>query len=207
MSSHQSVFGRATELDSGGPTIVPSHACHRAWHPLVELAPFVQAPHEHTDEWRSVHAIAQQLHRALNEPDVLAQLTEANRPGQSSAIVQGVLKTSSEALGFESERKGLFADSMTGLRPDYYKRIGDTGILLEVERGKTTRNNMDLLDFWKCHLCIHAHYLFLFVPQELRHNAEQKSPHREFTYVQRRLSQFFDPTNYTNVRGLCVFGY
>ena len=47
-------------------------------------------------------------------------------------------------------------------------RVGSSGILLEVERGKTTINNMDFLDFWKCHLCEHAHYLFLLVPQELR---------------------------------------
>lgn len=171
---------------------------------MVELTSFAQAPHEGGDEWRAVREIATQL---LSAPDVLARIDEANRPGQSSAMVQGVLKTSAEALGFESERTGLFADSMTGLRPDYYKRIGETGILFEVERGKTTRNNMDLLDFWKCHLCLHAHYLFLFVPQELRHNADQKTPHREYTYVQRRLAQFFDPTNYTNVRGLCLFGY
>jgi len=39
------------------------------------------------------------------------------------------------------------------LRPDYFLKLDDTGILLEVERGKTTINNMDLLDFWKCHLC------------------------------------------------------
>ena len=29
---------------------------------------------------------------------------------------------------------------------------------------------MDLLDFWKCHLCHHADYLFLMVPQALKHN-------------------------------------
>ena len=46
--------------------------------------------------------------------------------------------------------------------------LADTGIILEVERGKTTINNMDLLDFWKCHICAHADYLFLMVPTELR---------------------------------------
>ena len=25
---------------------------------------------------------------------------------------------------------------------------------MEVERGKTTTNNKDFLDFWKCHLCV-----------------------------------------------------
>ena len=63
------------------------------------------------------------------------------------------------------------------LRPDYYRPLETSGILLEVERGKTTTNNMDLLDFWKCHLCRHADYLFLMVPQALpaqsRHDSEE----------------------------------
>ncbi len=104
-------------------------------------------------------------------------------------------------------RAGLRADdSIVGLRPDYYRPLGDTGIILEVERGKTTTNNMDLLDFWKCHLCGRAHYLFLLVPQELRHNPGM-NPKREFQSVARRLSRFFEPGFHTNVRGLFLFGY
>ena len=81
-----------------------------------------------------------------------------------------------------------------------------TGIILEVERGKTTINNMDLLDFWKCHICEHAAYLFLMVPTELRQNATM-SPRREFVTVGNRLESFFVPGNYTNVRGLVLMGY
>lgn len=94
----------------------------------------------------------------------------------------------------------------SALRPDYFRAVGDTGILLEVERGKTTINNMDLLDFWKCHLCEHANYLFLVVPMELRQNPAMP-PRREYATVVKRLSSFFVPRNYTNVRGLFVFGY
>ncbi len=65
---------------------------------------------------------------------------------------------------------------------------------------------MHLLDFWKCHLCPQANYLFLLVPQALRQN-ETMSPRNEFATVDRRLSQFFRPHNYTNVRALCLFGY
>jgi hypothetical protein len=65
---------------------------------------------------------------------------------------------------------------------------------------------MDLLDFWKCHLCERADYLFLMVPQELRQNPLM-SPRREYATVVRRLESFFVPGNYTNVRGLVVFGY
>jgi hypothetical protein len=84
--------------------------------------------------------------------------------------------------------------------------LGETGILLEVERGKTTINNMDLLDFWKCHLCHKANYLFLMVPRELRQN-EQMSPRREFKTVAKRMASFFETRNYTNVYGLWLFGY
>ncbi len=66
---------------------------------------------------------------------------------------------------------------------------------------------MDFLDFWKCHLCEHANYLFLLVPQELRQNEKQRAPKREYNAVVKHLSSFFVPRNYTNVRGLAVFGY
>ena len=65
---------------------------------------------------------------------------------------------------------------------------------------------MDLLDFWKCHICEVAAYLFLVVPRELRHNPGM-TPKKEFASVTRRLAQFFEPGNYTNVRGLCLFRY
>ncbi|MEZ5348122.1 MAG: hypothetical protein R2714_02825 [Microthrixaceae bacterium] len=112
-----------------------------------------------------------------------------------------------EASGLNrDESKGLFKTYQSALRPDYYLPISDTGIILEVERGKTTINNMDLLDFWKCHICEHADYLFLMVPSELRQN-QTMSPRREYATVARRLESFFRPDNYTNVRGLVLIGY
>ena len=44
------------------------------------------------------------------------------------------------------EKKGLFKNYNSQLRPDYYKKLKKSGIILEVERGKTLKNNMDLLD-------------------------------------------------------------
>ena len=81
-----------------------------------------------------------------------------------------------------------------------------SGILLEVERGKTTTNNMDLLDFWKCHLCKQADYLFLMVPQALKHN-DAMTPKKEYASVVKRLKTFFAPGNATNVRAVHIFGY
>jgi hypothetical protein len=65
---------------------------------------------------------------------------------------------------------------------------------------------MDLLDFWKCHICTHAHYLFLMVPKELRQNPTMTA-RREYGSVVKRLASFFTPGNYTNVRAVFVFGY
>jgi hypothetical protein len=44
------------------------------------------------------------------------------------------------------------------------------------------------------------------VPLELRQN-ETMTARREFAAVSKRLATFFEPQNYTNVRGLCLFGY
>ena len=173
----------------------------------MERADFVQSHVEDTDEYAAVLSIADALYRHLEDPDVVSAIALANLPGRSSSEVQSVFLDHARSLGFRDESKGLFAGYLTSaLRPDYFLPISDTGVLIEVERGKTTINNMDLLDFWKCHICEHAHYLILLVPSSLRQN-ETMSPRREFGAVRNRLSSFFEAPNYTNVRGLFLFGY
>jgi hypothetical protein len=175
--------------------------------PVIERIDFVQTRYEESDEWRKVVDVADALTAHLNIAETAAQILVANQPGMSSALVQGVFLNEAVALGFRDESKGLFSSYQSSfLRPDYYLPIGDTGIILEVERGKTTINNMDLLDFWKCHICEHADYLFLMAPLELRQNP-QMSPRREYAAVAKRLESFFRPANYTNVRGLVLLGY
>ncbi|MEL7538879.1 MAG: hypothetical protein AAFM91_17665 [Pseudomonadota bacterium] len=172
----------------------------------VELEEFVQAPLRATNEWSEVRKLANRLLIELNSEVTLKGIIEANSPGTPSSEVQAAFRPAAESLGFQSEKKGLFDNTIAGLRPDYYLAIDGVGVILEVERGKTTTNNMDLLDFWKCHICDVASYLFLLVPKELRHN-ETMRPKKEFIAVRRRMAQFFEPANYTNVRGLCLFGY
>jgi hypothetical protein len=117
-----------------------------------------------------------------------------------------VLLRKAEDLGFRSEKTGLFAKYRTsGLRPDYFLSIGKSGILMEVERGKTLPNNMDLLDLWKCHICEKADYLFLVVPQ-IRQTAKGGRT-KMFEPVVSRLATFFVPGNYVNVEAAFVFGY
>jgi hypothetical protein len=170
----------------------------------VDYQEFVQSEWSNRAQWLEVQRIGVSLQQHLDTPHSAAAIAAANRPGRSSADVQSTLGARVRELGFESEKTGLFSEFV--LRPDYYMPLDGTGILLEVERGKTTINNMDLLDFWKCHLCRHANYLFLLVPKELRQN-DTMSPRPEFAAVSRRLAPFFSQGNETNVRGLCLFGY
>ncbi|QGG41853.1 hypothetical protein [Aeromicrobium yanjiei] len=168
---------------------------------------YVQDEFVASAEYQRVHDISDKLLEHLNEPAARELLVAANMPGTSSAMVQNSFGRFSADLGFVDEAKGLFAEYPNkALRPDFFLRLGDTGILMEVERGKTTTNNMDLLDMWKCHLCVHAHYLFLMVPQALMHNASM-SPKKEYNYVVKRLESFFVKGNHTNVRAVHIFGY
>lgn len=173
---------------------------------MVERVDFVQDGLARSEEWAQVVSIADAIEADLRTPAVANRLLAANSPGNSSTLVQEVFLEEARALGFRDERKGLFARYESALRPDYYLPLGGSGIILEVERGKTTINNMDLLDFWKCHICDEADYLFLLVPRELRQNPTM-APRREFAAVCRRLATFFAPGNETNVRGAVVIGY
>jgi hypothetical protein len=173
----------------------------------VLMTAYVQEAFVDTAEYAQVRAVAERLLDHLNTEAAQALLLGANMPGLSSAVVQASFGGFARDVGFVDESKGLFASyENKALRPDYFLALEGTGILLEVERGKTTINNMDLLDFWKCHLCEPANYLFLMVPQELRQNPTMR-PKREYNYVVKRMASFFVARNYTNVRGLHVFGY
>lgn len=170
---------------------------------------FVQAPFADGAEVAEVTRIARALAAHLNGVDAQTRIAKANRPGRSSGEIQAIFLEEAERLGFRNEAQGLFADYRNrNVRPDYHLALPQfaSGILMEVERGKTTINNMDFLDFWKCHLCPHAHHLFMLVPQELRQN-EEMSPRKEYAAVCNRLSSFFEERNYTNVRSLWIFGY
>ena len=176
----------------------------------VQLVSWAQADYEGTAQLAAGAEIATALHRHLLLPDTQRLLDEANQPRSSSATVQAVFLREARELGFSSEARGLFSGYPTAaLRPDYYRSLPEhrTGILLEVERGKTTINNMDFLDFWKCHICEVSHHLFLMVPQVLRQNAETQATSKPFKAVSNRLIPFFERPNYTNVRSCWLFGY
>lgn len=175
---------------------------------MVELILYHKEEVEETSEFILVRELANTLLASLNAEEMLLLIHQANQPKTSSSAIQNTFINQAKLLGFKDEAKGLFANYDNKLlRPDYYLKLGDKkGILLEVERGKTTINNMDILDFWKCHICDHANYLFLMVPRELRQNPNMK-PRKEFAIVANRLKSFFHKSNYTNVDALFLFGY
>jgi hypothetical protein len=143
----------------------------------------------------------------MSTPAISAALAAIPAIGGSSHEVDAVLDPLMRQLGFESQRKGLFAQSLVGLRPDWYRPLGNegsAGILLEIERGKTLTNNMDILDLWKCHICREAHHLFLIVPLQVK-----RSYATDVVYarVLTRLKTFVEPANKVDVATISVFGY
>lgn len=150
--------------------------------------------------------LASRLRNLMESDAIYSAIQRVHRLGGKSQEIQAALEADLEALGFKSERRGLFAEyAVSSLRPDFYRPLNDSGILVEVERGKTITNNMDLLDLWKCHLCTKADFLFLIVP--VARVSENGTAIKAFDSVSRRLATFFEPPNYVNVEAVFLFGY
>ncbi len=154
--------------------------------------------------FRAAHKVAEQLRSALDCDEVRDALDAIPPVGGSSHQVDAVVRPFAEPLGFSGQKKDLFKEYPIGLRPDWYRPLGRTGIIFEVERGKAVTNNMDLLDLWKCHICREASHLILVVPMVVRRT---NSVEKVYPRVVTRLSTFFDPGNETNVSSVAVLGY
>lgn len=138
--------------------------------------------------------------------DITNKINETHKVNATSHKIQDIFIDKCIELGFSSEKKGLFSDYKTPqLRPDYYKVINNTGIIMEVERGKTIMNNMDMLDVWKCHICKEADYLLLIVPIIRQTNSGGKT--KTFEPVVNRIDSFFREENFINVKGCFIIGY
>lgn len=158
-------------------------------------------------EWSEVARLAHGLRDHIGLAETRTRLVEADQPRLASTGIQAAISPYLTHCGFRTEARGLFADyEPRNLRPDFYLAIGDSGILLEVERGKTIDNNMDVLDLWKTHICRQADHLFLVVPTRYRSNPD-KPARNLFKAVEARLSTFFEPANHTNVEAAFLFGY
>ncbi len=173
----------------------------------IKIEKFVQEEYKGTLDYQEVEEIGNKLLQYLRRAEVKKRIDDANAPKKNSKEVQEVfLKYATEELGFKDEKRGLFSEYKTSaLRPDYFRKTKSSGIILEVERGKTLMNNMDLLDLWKCHICTEANSLFLMVPQNLSH--QKGSSYKAFNKVCERMSTFYEKDNYTNVLALFIYGY
>lgn len=160
-----------------------------------------------TTEYKVVEKIAFELRDFLNSEQIQKSISETHKFRANSGDIQAIFTEKAIKLGFQTEKKGLFKSYQTAaLRPDYFMPLSTkTGIIMEVERGKTLVNNMDLLDVWKCHICEIANYLFLIVPQ-MRHDGEGNL-RPTYPKVIKRLHSFFVDGNYINVDGIFIFGY
>ncbi len=151
--------------------------------------------------------IFEKLVAYMKDDKVQRELRKIHQVGAKSSEIQKIILEKTIELGFSSEKKGLFENySVKQLRPDYYLKLEECkGIILEVERGKTITNNMDLLDLWKCHICSKANYLFLIVPNIRQTHKGGKT--NTFEPVVKRMETFFKTENYTNVDGVFIIGY
>jgi len=167
---------------------------------------FYKQPISLNDEFVEASSIALQLKDYLSSEDVCAEISQCHKLNASSQQIQTIIHKELTRLGFQSEKRGLFSNyGVAALRPDFYRPVGKSGIILEVERGKILANNMDSLDLWKCHVCAYADFLYLIVPVERQ--SEKRGATKAFDNVARRLSTFFESHNYVNVEAAFVFGY
>ena len=60
---------------------------------------------------------------------------------------------------------------------------------------------MDLLDIYKCHICVEANRLFLFVPIGVSHTKNI------YKNVCKKVENFFYEENYLNIDSAIIFGY
>ena len=178
----------------------------------IQMKVFARRDKDSSEEWELFCKLCDKLHVLLGSEAIYGKIKEAHVHGASSKDVQDKfikeLCSKKSNFNFSSEKKGLFSNYPTAnLRPDYFCKITeDIGVLLEVERGKTIHNNMDIYDFWKCHICTEASFLILIVPMQIKHK-HRNTPLKAFEKVCERLEPFFQDPNYTNVWGLTVFGY
>jgi hypothetical protein len=157
-------------------------------------------------EFEEASALARRFVSGMESDVVSAAIGRVHKLGGRSQDIQAILQEDLEAIGFVNEKAGLFAETtVSALRPDFFRPVGRSGIIAEVERGKTITNNMDLLDLWKCHICPVADFLFLIVP--IARRSADGTTIKAFDQAARRLASFFEPRNYVHVEAVFLFGY
>ena len=174
---------------------------------MVEYKILKKENNENNNSYIIAKNKADELLLFFNKKETLEKIEKAHQLNAKSKDIQDIILEKTKLLGFVDEKNGLFYKYRTsGLRPDYYFKISDKeGIIMEVERGKTLANNMDMLDVWKCHICEEANYLFLIVPKIRQ--TEKGNDNIIYKKVIDRLESFFYKQNYVNINAIFIFGY
>ena len=150
--------------------------------------------------------VAKEIYDFMCTPAISQKINETHKINAKSQEVQEIISPKCEEIGLSSEKTGLFSNYATAqLRPDYFVPLNHSGLIMEVERGKTIDNNMDLLNLWKCHICDKAEYLLLVVPIARQKNNGGMT--RIYEHVVKRISSFFVEQNYVNVKACFIIGY
>ena len=92
-----------------------------------------------------VYEIAVSFSYFLDREDIYQEILKKNVKGAHSDQIKNILLKKARELGFKSEKQGLFRNYSVNYRPDYFRPLGKSGIILEVERGRTVNNNNDFL--------------------------------------------------------------
>jgi hypothetical protein len=174
----------------------------------IEYCYFRRSDFRVNADFNEVDSLAIDLLNRLRGPSLRDSIAKVHKFGASSHKIQELVAPIAIELGFTSEKKGLFSNvKSAGIRPDFFRKTASGGgVLMEVERGKTIANNMDLLDVWKTHLCVEANHLFLMVPQVrvTERGAEQKI----YQSVLNRVGTFFEKdVEPIDVDSVHIFGY
>ena len=85
-------------------------------------------------ELKEIFKISNIIQEYLNQKEVNQRIQNSNIKGTDSQVIQKIIEEIAVPLGFKDEKQGLFKKYKdSGLRPDFYKKIGKNGILMEVE--------------------------------------------------------------------------
>jgi predicted XRE-type DNA-binding protein len=168
---------------------------------------FLQEEIENTEVLEIARDISKQIYEFISSKEIKDKIAKVHMVGAKSSQVQDIISSKCKEIGFSSEKKGLFSqlDIPIQLRPDFYIKIKGAGLIIEVERGKTIDNNMDLLDLWKCHICEQSDYLLLIVP--IIKQTKKGTSNNIYKSVIKRVASFFEKNNYVNIKGCFVIGY
>ena len=82
-------------------------------------------------ELKEILKISNIIEEYLNQKEVNLRIQNSNVKGTDSQVVQKIIEEIAVPSGFKDEKQGLFKKYKdSGLRPDFFMKIGKNGILM-----------------------------------------------------------------------------